>query len=343
MDVRLFEDHPSDVRAWDNYVWSTTSATSDHLWGWREILQKAFGFQPYYLAAMEGDDVVGILPMFLIKNQWGRRALSSIPFGNYGGICADTEQARHLLFEAAKELLRLTGGTYLELRHRQPLIYGELESKNLYNRFTLPLTGDTAEHFRAMGRNNRNKIKQAVRRGVKIVASRDVDKLYHIHLHTFQRLGTPCFPKVYFDLILSVFSGMSQIYFAVSNDQPIAYDLVICFKSSMIYPFNGSLEPFFDLRPNHLLFWNAIEEGCKRGFKEFDFCRSRADSGTAQFKRRLHMREEPLAYQYYLPRGQTMPERHPSNAKYRLAIEIWKKLPLALTQRAGPVLVRYLA
>ena len=40
--------------------------------------------------------------------------------------------------------------------------------------------------------------------------------------------------------------------------------------------------------------------------------------------------------------GVPLPELNPQNAKYSLAINVWRKLPLAITNRVGPYLVKNL-
>ncbi|MBI4003950.1 MAG: FemAB family PEP-CTERM system-associated protein [Candidatus Omnitrophica bacterium] len=343
MDVRLFQDTPVDAEGWETYVRSCDHATSDHLWGWRRVLAGAFGFHPHYLGAVDGDRVVGILPLFRIPHGWGRCALSSIPFGNYGGICADSDDAARVLLEAAKERLDRMKGTYLELRHRTPLPDGALRPQRLHSRFVLPLAGDAALLFQALGSNNRNKVNRAMRLGLRVVASQDVNRLYPIHVRTAHRLGTPCFPRRYFELIVEEFAAAVEMSFVVHEHQDIAYSLLLRFKRSLVCQFNGSLAEGLKSKPNNLLVWHAIEQGCRLGFEEFDYCRSRRDSGTADFKRRLRLREEPLGYQYYLRNGQALPAHNPSNPTYRLAIRAWRRLPLALTRLLGPALVRYLA
>jgi hypothetical protein len=77
--------------------------------------------------------------------------------------------------------------------------------------------------------------------------------------------------------------------------------------------------------------------------KELDYCRNRTDSGSANFKRSLHLNEEPLMYQYYLPKGRALPQRNPSNPKYQWVIRAWQRLPLGMTQWLGPAVVRFLA
>lgn len=343
MQVKTFGGDPMEARQWDEFVARNEQATSDHLWGWRRILSESFGYRPIYLGAIEGDRLTGILPLFLIPRGFRRVALSSIPFGNYGGICADSKEAALALLHEAKELLHREKADYLELRHQVPLPDKTLQPQRLYNRFRLPLTGDPEIHFRQLNSTSRKRITRSVHTGLRLVVSRDVGLLYPIHLHTFRRLGSPCFPRRYFELILEEFPGSTEIYFVVFQNLHIAYHLNLFFKNSLVSQLGGSLAHFQKHNPMYFLYWCEIQEGCARGLKELDRCRSRPDSGSAEHKRWLRMVEEPLGYQYYLPNGNGLPQRNPSNPKYQWLIRTWQHLPIPLTQLIGPRVVRYLA
>ena len=51
---------------------------------------------------------------------------------------------------------------------------------------------------------------------------------------------------------------------------------------------------------------------------------------------------QPLHYEYYLVRGSRIPDINPLNPKYRAFVNLWKRLPLALSQRLGPLIARSL-
>ena len=48
----------------------------------------------------------------------------------------------------------------------------------------------------------------------------------------------------------------------------------------------------------------------------------------------------PLYYEYFLVADQDVPEINPLNPKYRLFIQAWKKMPLALANFIGPFIVK---
>jgi len=344
MDVRYCSDSPRDGAAWDAYVASRPDATSDHLWGWRRVLAESFNFPPHYLAAVEGERCVGVLPLFLVPSGWGGTALCSIPFGNYGGILADSPAASSALLEAATEMLHRTRARYLELRHRSPLADARLsQPAGAHSRFALPLAGDAAAHWRAMGPDNRSKIQRAKRRGLRLEISRDPGPLYPIHLHASRRQGRPCFPRRYFELILAMEGASAEVFYVTCEGRRIAYYLALFFRDAMVCQFAGSLAASHRSYPNEFLFWCGIEQACARGLREFDFCRSRTRSGTAAFKRKLRFEESPLDYQYAGPERPVLSARSPSLERLlRSAGGVWTRLPVWCTRALGPRVVRYL-
>ena len=88
--------------------------------------------------------------------------------------------------------------------------------------------------------------------------------------------------------------------------------------------------------------WIALAALAGAGYRVFDFGRSREGTGAYNFKRHWGFEPRPLPYQYALLDGATMPNMSPSNPKMRLAVEAWKRLPLAVTKRVGPLLTRFL-
>ena len=60
-----------------------------------------------------------------------------------------------------------------------------------------------------------------------------------------------------------------------------------------------------------------------------DFGRSTPDEGTYKFKEQWGAEPVPLHWEYALLRGAVLPNASPTNPKFQLAIEMWKKLPLS--------------
>jgi len=81
---------------------------------------------------------------------------------------------------------------------------------------------------------------------------------------------------------------------------------------------------------------------CERGLQVFDYGRSKVGTGPYAFKKNWGFEPTPLHYEYRLYQRDSVPQNNPANAKYRLMIEAWKRLPLPVANWLGPHIVRHL-
>jgi hypothetical protein len=114
------------------------------------------------------------------------------------------------------------------------------------------------------------------------------------------------------------------------------------FGAMLEIPWAGSDRRYNRFAPNMLLYSWVLEYACREGFRIFDFGRSTVDSGTFRFKQQWGAEPIPLYWYYWLKEGNPLPELNPQNPKYRLAIQIWKHLPLIGTKIIGPSIVKHL-
>ena len=91
---------------------------------------------------------------------------------------------------------------------------------------------------------------------------------------------------------------------------------------------------------NNYMYYEVMGRALEVGVRRFDFGRSKLGSGSYAFKTQWNMRERPLPYQFYLVKRKSMPNFSPANPKFKLAISMWKALPLPITKILGPVMVR---
>ncbi len=85
-----------------------------------------------------------------------------------------------------------------------------------------------------------------------------------------------------------------------------------------------------------------MSDAAERGYRFFDYGRSKKDTGPFHFKRHWGFEPKQLHYQYYLNRLEEMPNISPANPKYQRKIEMWKKMPIWAVNLIGPQLVRYI-
>ncbi len=95
------------------------------------------------------------------------------------------------------------------------------------------------------------------------------------------------------------------------------------------------------MAPNMLLYWAFIETMISRGVRFFNFGRCTPNEGTHRFKRQWGGRDVPLPWAQWTPREVTATPS-PDRPLFRAATAVWRRLPLPVTNRVGPILARRL-
>ena len=92
------------LSSWDSYVEQSGSATFFHLAGWKEVLERAFGYKTHFLFARKNGVIVGVLPLAQVNSVLFGSSLASLPFCVYGGIVSDHEDVVQALRREACNL-----------------------------------------------------------------------------------------------------------------------------------------------------------------------------------------------------------------------------------------------
>ncbi len=93
---------------------------------------------------------------------------------------------------------------------------------------------------------------------------------------------------------------------------------------------------------NDIMYREVMMRAVDRGYRVFDFGRSKQGTGAYSFKKNWGFDPQPLTYEYKLRKLQAAPEINPLNPKYRFFIAAWKRLPLPIAGFIGPYIVRNL-
>jgi hypothetical protein len=83
-----------------------------------------------------------------------------------------------------------------------------------------------------------------------------------------------------------------------------------------------------------------MKYGIAHGAREIDFGRSTIGSGTFEFKRNWGATPRQLYWQYILLNQVSIPHVSADNGRYGVLIEIWKRIPVPLAKKIGPILRR---
>jgi FemAB-related protein (PEP-CTERM system-associated) len=329
-----------DWAAWDAFVTAHPDGTFFHLAAWSEVIAKAFGHRCYYTIAERDGVIVGVLPLAQVKTRLFGNTLVSVPFCVYGGpLAADPETAAALTAHAAS-LLRQTGASAVEFRHREPVEDEWLTRPDLYVTFRKAIGPDDDKNLKAIPRKQRAMVRKGIQYGLTSVCGQEVDLLHRIYAESVRNLGTPVFSRRYFRILVEAFKDCSDVITIMDGETPIAAVLNFYFRDEVLPYYGGGTAAARHRAGNDFMYWEVMRRAAARGYRLFDFGRSKIGTGAYAFKHNWGFVPEPLPYRYLLRAGAEIPDVNPLNPKYRLFIAAWKRLPLPVANLIGPHIVR---
>lgn len=325
-----------DHYAWQEYVSTHPSSGIYHHIGWKSVIEDAYGHIALYLIAKSNSEVVGVLPLILIKSRIFGSSLTSLPFLDHSGIIADDTSIQQLLIEKAHKLGQKYAVDHLELRQLE-ISEGSFSNYSEKVLMVMELEASEEDLLKKLPSERRNRIKRAKKSGlsVEIADSSQLDIFYEIWTSNMRDLGSPPHSLLFFKSILQNFNEQCTILLVKSDGVYIGAALALHWKDTITVPWVSSLRKYFKLYPNNILYWEAMCFAISQNIKFFDFGRSTLGSGTYEFKKRWGAIARPLHWQF-LAVGKNISLPVESENKFRLAVEIWKKLPVQVTRVVGP-------
>jgi FemAB-related protein (PEP-CTERM system-associated) len=330
---------------WDEFVRCHPAGSPFHLSAWQQTIQKTFGHQPFHLAAKNlTGQIIGVLPLFLVRSRIFGRLLVSTPQAAYGGILAESESASQAIFQRAVGLATELNVEFLELRSfRNSVPVDSMLEKDIYVTFRTALQTDTEANMLAIPRKTRAEVREGSRHGLEFkVDAIGASEFFEIYSRSVHQLGTPVFPKQLFVNGMEQFGSDCRIFSVHWQGKLVAAAWTLFYKDEVVPYFGGSIREYNRLAVNSFMYGMLIRYAGENGYNVFDFGRSKKGTGSFDFKRRWGMTMSDLPYQTLLVRRKSMPDTSPLNPKFSKAIQIWQRLPLPLTQFVGPMISKHL-
>lgn len=342
MNVKVGAPAPAQDMAWDAFVRRHPLGTPFHLTLWRDCIRETFGYEPRYLMAERGGAVGGVLPLFLVKTPLAGKILLSTPFAVYGGILAEDDEAKRALQERLEEMAAAEQVQYAELRNAWPEQCAGYHPVKRYVTFTQELKGSEEELLQTIPRKTRAAVRKSLQCGLTSRRTHDLDPFCRLYLSNLRRLGTPAFPRTHFQRLLERYGDDAFVLEVLSEGRPVAAVLTFTFRGQIL-PYYGASDPrFHALQPNNFMYWDLMRTGLREGAKLFDFGRSKIEhSGSFDFKAHWGMQQRELPYEILLVRKKELPDLTPNNPKFEWFLRLWQRLPLWVTNRIGPVLIKW--
>jgi CelD/BcsL family acetyltransferase involved in cellulose biosynthesis len=344
--VRATEVSLSDLR-WLAFTASHPDALCFHRPAWADLLADCYGYRPFVLA-VEGDrgQIAAGVPVVEVR-RLGRKHWRALPFSDY---CPPLFAPGGAVDRAAftRELERARGEAGARsFEVRAPLAGADDHSRREAVIHRTRLEGDSDALF---ARFHRSQVQRNVRRAERerVVVRRaesavDLTRsFYDLQLQTRRRLGMPMQPRRFFAALWSHLLEPEHgfLLLAYAGRTPVAGAVFLAGSRTLTYKYGASDTAFRRLRPNHLLFWNAIREACAEQYEWFDFGRSDfPDRGLREFKSGWAAKEDDLVYT-------TLPECAPTDASGHVldgARAVIRRSPPWVSRLTGELLYRYAA
>jgi FemAB-related protein (PEP-CTERM system-associated) len=327
---------------WDAFVFSNAEATFFHRAGWQGIIREVFAHPTYFLYAERRGRIEGVLPLAHVKSLLFGNALVSLPFTVYGGVAAETGDAAIALELEAQAIAQRLDVDHLELRNvasRHP----DWPTQNLYVTFRKVIDADDNANMLAIPRKQRAMVRKGIKNELRSDIDTNVDRFFALFANNVHRHGTPTLPKRYFACLQNEFGSNCEVLTVCNGQgQPVSSVMSFYFRDEVLPYYAGDDEQARYLAGNDFKYWEVMRRASGRGVKLFDYGRSKQGTGSYAFKKNWGFEPTPLHYQYQLYRGSTIPQNNPMNPKYRAFIALWRRLPIAVANRLGPLIVRNL-
>jgi len=336
---------PSDegiAKRWDEFVFAYPEASFFHRSAWQGILRDVFRHPTYFLYAEQAGEIQGVLPMAHVKSLLFGNALIAMPFAVYGGIAASNPEAAQALEDEAQRLAKTLDVEHLEFRNVTPR-HTDWPTQDLYVTFRKEILPDVEANMLAIPRKQRAMVRKGIKNDLVSTIDQNADRFFKLFADNVHRHGTPAMPKRYFDTLLKVFGDDCEVLTVTTQDgQLLSSVLSFYFRDEVLPYYAGDDESARHLAANDFKYWELMRRSCERGIKLFDYGRSKTGTGPYAFKKNWGFEPQPLHYEYCLYKRDGIPQNNPNNAKYKLFIEAWRRMPIGLANWLGPHIVRNL-
>lgn len=238
---------------------------------------------PIAIAAMEGEEIVGILVAQYMTNGGSLASWITARSIITGGPLAKDNKPEivEALMDAYKK--QLPGKTiYSEIRPIYPIDelmnerVNELKRWKRVGHYNLVMRVDKSEEelWNGMHKERRRNVGQAEKAGLRFeevtetAGRREVVALLR---KTYERKHVPMADDSLFARLTEIMPEYVRFFAAYKEDKMIAGQIRLGYKDLLYAWYAGSDEEYFKLRPNDFTMWNVIRWAREKGYKKFDF------------------------------------------------------------------------
>jgi Acetyltransferase (GNAT) domain len=346
---------------WDAFVRGHPRGTAHHLSAWAEILRRAYGFEPVYLALNdESGELRGVMPLVRGNGLISPPRLVSLPVMRWGGPLGVTFDDEAVLMQAACRIAKAEGASYLGVRSEvsgYEDVVDDLAVRPTWPSWRVSLPADWEAFHDRVKQCSKNTFRSLRKADSPNLQSRvaeseqDLRRFYGLYLRVMRKHRS--LPRRYrqFELSRRLLSpaGVFKLLVVERAGRQVAGGIFHFFGEMVETVYQASDDRYLDLRPNHALYGNAIRTAIESGYRFFDF--GAAEPGTSLELFKKGWSTDPVERFHYTCHGDG--GRSSIDKSMRSAMRAGtrrdsvrnlalRKAPLPLGRMAGALVYRYL-
>lgn len=336
--LRLHQLTAEGFSEWNDYVYSHSDGTIDHLAEWSVIFKRTIGYTPLYFFIVEDCKTIGLLPFFKKKGLF-KSVIATVN----GGVLLDDEKIIDNVIKIFFDLKIVASVGDIRLINNAFSITGwNIDSSNVMVRRNIPANEN--DLWKGIPSKRRNLIRKALKNDLtaKFIdpCLEDIDDFYRIYARNYRDLGTPVRSKSFFVEQINRIPQNIKMQKVFYNQQLIGVMWLQSYGDELADPEAASLRRFFHTKVNDFMYYKAFEYAMDNGFSIFNMGRSQINTGTYKFKKSWGDVNIDTINEYSLLEKPTIGQK---KKKYNVFIMLWQKLPVGLTTLIGPFIRKILS
>jgi CelD/BcsL family acetyltransferase involved in cellulose biosynthesis len=330
---------------WKDLVDRAPGGSIFHHPSWLRLLHATYRYEMDTCCLVRRDGALAAgLPFALVSSRLTGRRLVALPFSDLCPPLLAPDAGPRAPAALAAALSDLAGrrGMRLEVRGSGGALE-EAPSGARFHHHVLALERDVEAVQRRFAKSQVLRgVRRAVREGLVAEVRTDGGALadfYRLHVATRRRLGVPTQPRRFILGLERLFGeGLGFVLLVRREERPLAAAVFLAYRGVLTYKYGASDSRFLGLRPNNLLFMEAIRWGCAHGFRALDFGRTHwGQESLRAFK--LAWGPEERVLRYHLM-GPAPPVRARERGE-RVLGSLIRRGPPVLGRAIGEVLYRH--
>jgi Acetyltransferase (GNAT) domain len=303
----LVEINPLLYPEWDSLLEAHPRSSFFHRTAWAQVLHETYGHVPIYFCRFVDGQLEELLPIMEIASPWTGCRGVSLPFTDLCPALLAPKHDRQSLHELAMEHGRRRNWKSLEWRGNDPedpARQGASPSLAFYGH-VIDLRRGQEALFKSFNGAMRRGIRRGAGTGLRVEFSNCFDSIrtfYTLHCLTRRRHRLPPQPFRFFENVAQyvLAQGHGFVATVLCENKPIATAVFFHHRGKACYKFGASDYAFQRLRPNNILFWEAIKRYADNRFDSLHLGRtSLTNEGLRRFKLGFGAREESVEYYKY--------------------------------------------